>query len=77
MAEELALEERFGERRGVDRDEGSGPVDEARQDLLPEYLAKLAELRTSGLPPYRDTAYGADLARATIQYGLSPITAAA
>jgi len=38
---------------------------DARQDLLPEYHAKLVEFRTSGLPPYRDTAYGAVLARAT------------
>ena len=46
-------------------------------DLLAEYHAKLDEYRRTGLPTYRDGGWAADLAKATIQYELAPVSAAA
>ena len=45
-------------------------------DLLPKYRTALLEFRSAGVPSYRPAGYAAELAKATIEYGLTPIAAA-
>jgi len=46
-------------------------------DLRAEYHAKLEEYRHAGLPGHTGEGWAADLAKATIQYELAPVSAAA
>jgi uncharacterized protein DUF4304 len=46
-------------------------------DLLAEYHAKLEEYRRAGLPSHTGEGWAADLAKATIQYELTPVSTAA
>src|SRR5436309_103058 len=46
-------------------------------DLLAEYHAKLQEYRRAGLPNYKGDGWAADLVKATIEYDLAPVSAAA